>query len=119
MGVVSADDCRVGRRDDGKVVLRIPAGGRGRTSVLGAEDAIRVGTALVNAGADLLDDFDRIPKVSNVLLMPFDKSGNAMLRIATEGSGGEILLSFDAHWLLALAESADAALQFSKDGGLA
>ncbi|CDO35025.1 hypothetical protein SPHV1_2180037 [Novosphingobium sp. KN65.2] len=119
MGFVSADDCMVARRDDGNVVLRIPAGGRDRMIVLGAEDAIRVGTALVNVGADLLDDFDRIPKVSNVLLMPFDKSGNAMLRIATEGSGGEILLSINAHWLLALAQSAEAALEFSKDGGLA
>lgn len=117
MAVVTADECAVATRDDGKVALRLPVGGRERLIVLGAEDAVRIGTRIVGAGADQMTEFTRVPKVSKILLSPFDANGTAMLRIAIDGSGGEALYALDAKWILALAESAKAALEHSEELG--
>lgn len=117
MAVLTTDDLEVIARGDGRVLLRAPIGGRRRDLIMEAEAAQRVGTVLANAGFDALGRDPGFPQVARVRLKPYDDSGCALLEFTLERGHGPLLLRISAEQITALAQIAQAALEFSKPAG--
>lgn len=116
MAIIGFDDLRVCIREDGRVVLRVPHGGRSRDLIFEPSAAQHGGTLLANAGFDALKINPGFPRASAVFLKPFDEQGEAMLQFELR-EGGPLAIQISATVLNALAQAAQAALEFSTDIG--
>lgn len=117
MAALNTDDIAVAARSDGCVELHLPAGGPRRRIVLTAEAAQRVGTVLANAGFDALGYDPGFLRASAVRLRPYDANGDAMLELTFEEFGGPAVFRLGPTVLIALAQAAQAALEFSTPAG--
>lgn len=121
MAILKVDDAQVGRREDNRVVLRLPVDGTTRNIVFEPEAALRVGTTMANAGVDGIGTgtADELPLVSKIRLLPYQGNGAALLEVTMDNFGGPALMRIDHNWLRALATAANAALEMAEPGGTA
>lgn len=119
MAVLQAEQVAVAMRSDGCVVMALPVGDRKRQIVFSAEAAQRVGSVLANAGFDALGHDPGFARVSMVRLRPYDQTGDAMLELTLDDFGGPVAVTLGPEVLLALAQAAQAALEFGHPAGKA
>ena len=117
MKVIKTADCRVMRRGQKQVGLTLPVGERNRQVVFDAEAAQRIGTLLANAGFDQLHTNPGYVRASAVRLRPYDASGDALIELTFDKFGGPAVFVLGADVLTALAQSAQAALEFGAPAG--
>ena len=119
MAIIETEDLEIALRADGKIVLRVPIGGRRRDLIMTAEAAQRGGTVLANAGFDALQRDPGFSRITQVRLKPFDQHGQALIELTVAGLGGPAVFRIDGAVLNALAQAAQAALELGRRAGSA
>lgn len=110
MAILSTQDMAVGRRDDGRIVLRIDEAGESRVIVMEADAAQVVGTALANAGLDAGGVDGRFQRISGVRVLAHRESDDLAIEMIFEHVGGPVVARIDPDVLMQMWRAAGDAL---------